>query len=81
VFALADAIHPRYRALVLLAVFCSLRWGELTALRRSDIDLAAGTVKITHSMTEPSEGGRVFYLHGSDERQRALADAVSEQAR
>src|SRR5262249_42342675 len=25
VFALADAIHPRFRALILLAVFCSLR--------------------------------------------------------
>ena len=31
---LADAAGPRYRALVLLAVFGSLRWGELAALRR-----------------------------------------------
>ena len=38
VFALADAIDPRYRALVLLGTFASLRWGELAALRR-DIDL------------------------------------------
>lgn len=29
VFKLADAINPRYRALVLLATFGSLRWGEL----------------------------------------------------
>jgi Phage integrase, N-terminal SAM-like domain len=28
VFALADAVGPRYRAFVLLAVFGSLRWGE-----------------------------------------------------
>ena len=27
---LAEAIHPRYRALILLAVFGSLRWGELS---------------------------------------------------
>jgi integrase len=27
VMALADAIDPRYRALILLAVFGSLRWG------------------------------------------------------
>ena len=39
VFALADSIAPRYRALILFAVFTSLRWGELAALRRKDIDL------------------------------------------
>ena len=32
----------RYRALVLLATFASLRWGEATALRRCDLDLGAG---------------------------------------
>jgi Phage integrase, N-terminal SAM-like domain len=35
VYALADGVSGRYRALVLLAVFGSLRWGELAALRRS----------------------------------------------
>ena len=34
VYALADAIAPRWRALVLLAAFGGLRWGELAALRR-----------------------------------------------
>ena len=29
VYALADAVGQRYRALVLLAMFSSLRWGEL----------------------------------------------------
>ncbi len=39
----ADCTHDRrYRALVLLATFASLRWGEATALRRADIDLSAG---------------------------------------
>ena len=32
----------RYRALVLLATFASLRWGEATALRRCDLDMATG---------------------------------------
>ena len=41
----ADCNHDRrFRALVLLATFASLRWGEVTALRRSDLDLNAGTV-------------------------------------
>ena len=44
VYALADAVGTRYRALVLLACFCGLRWGEMAALRRSDIDINAGTV-------------------------------------
>jgi integrase len=35
----------RFRALVLLAAFASLRWGEVTALRRCDLDLDAGTVR------------------------------------
>jgi integrase len=46
--------------LILLAVFCSLRWGELASLRRADIDLAAGTVKITRSLTKMPGGGYAF---------------------
>lgn len=57
---LADAIHPRYRALILLAVFGSLRWGELAALRRCDIDVRTGTVRIEKSSTELPGGGCLF---------------------
>ncbi|WP_067973551.1 tyrosine-type recombinase/integrase [Nocardiopsis trehalosi] len=46
VFKLADAIKPRYRALVLLATFGSLRWGELAGLRRRYLDLDARTVTV-----------------------------------
>jgi integrase len=46
----------RYRALVLLATFASLRWGEATALRRSDIDLDAGTVRVRAAYAERSTG-------------------------
>jgi len=35
--------------MVLLAAFASLRWGELAALRRSDVDPVAGTVRSTVS--------------------------------
>jgi integrase len=45
--SLAEAITPGYRALLLLAMFSSLRWGELAALRRSDIDLEERTVRVT----------------------------------
>ena len=33
VAALAEAIGPRYRALVLVAAYGGLRWGELVGLR------------------------------------------------
>jgi integrase len=52
VWALADAIEPRYRALVLTAAFVGLRWGELVGLRRGDIDCERRVVRITRSMIE-----------------------------
>jgi integrase len=57
---LAEAIHPRYRALVLLAVFGSLRWGELAALRRGDLDLELCTVRVERSLSE-LPGSGFFY--------------------
>ena len=53
----ADCHHDRrYRALVLLATFASLRWGEVTALRRCDIDLEARTVRVRAALVERSTG-------------------------
>ncbi len=38
VIDLADRMkHPRYRALILLSVFGTLRWGEVSGLRRHDL--------------------------------------------
>jgi integrase len=52
VFALADTISPRYRMLVLLASFTTLRFGELAALRRRDVDLTTGDVYVRRSQAE-----------------------------
>jgi len=58
---LADTNHDRrYRALVLLATFASLRWGEATALRRCDIDLSAGAVRVRAALAERSTGELVL---------------------
>ena len=46
VFAVADAMPERYRLLVLLATFGSLRWGELAALARDHVDLESGVVRV-----------------------------------
>ena len=49
----ADCDHDRrFRALVLLATFASLRWGEVTALRRCDLDLDAGKVRVRAAFVE-----------------------------
>lgn len=50
----------RFRALVLLAAFASLRWGEVTALRRCDLDLDAGTVRVRAAFTERSTGQMIL---------------------
>jgi hypothetical protein len=42
----------RYRALVLVAAFSGLRWGELVGLRRKRIDLEAGTVMVAEQLVE-----------------------------
>ncbi|HET9895186.1 MAG TPA: site-specific integrase [Streptosporangiaceae bacterium] len=60
VYAVANAVDQRYQALVLLAMFSSLRWGELAALRRCDIDLDARTVRVTRQLTEIRGGGQHF---------------------
>lgn len=51
VYALADAVGLRYRALTLLAAFSSLRWSELAALRPEDLDLKVCTVRVTRQLT------------------------------
>jgi integrase len=52
-----DCTHDRrFYALVLLATFASLRWGEATALRRSDLDLEACTVRVRAAYVEQSTG-------------------------
>jgi integrase len=50
----------RFRALVLLATFASLRWGEVTGLRRSDVDLVARTVRVREQLIELDDGQMVL---------------------
>src|SRR5690606_23207546 len=53
----ADVIRDeRLRAFILLATFASLRWGEITALRRCDIDLTTRTVRVRHAYVEQANG-------------------------
>lgn len=56
VYALADAVPGRFRALVLLGAFTSLRWGELVNLRRSNVDVADGIVRVLLTLSERDDG-------------------------
>ena len=60
VFELADRMPGDCnRVLVLLAAFASLRWGEISALRRCDIDAEAGTVTVTRQHVQLDTGALV----------------------
>jgi integrase len=52
------AMPARYRAMVLLAAWCGLRFGELAELRRGDVDLEAGVLRVERAVT--SRDGQVF---------------------
>jgi integrase len=58
---LADCDYDRrFRGLVLLATFASLRWGEVTALTRADVDLGAGLVRIRAAFSyRRAPGGKI----------------------
>lgn len=57
VFDLAGRMPERFRALVLLAAFASLRWGEVSALRRCDVAEDGSWVRISRALVEvPGRG-------------------------
>ncbi|WP_405536100.1 site-specific integrase [Streptomyces sp. NBC_00075] len=59
VFDLADAMGPRWRLMVLLGAFASLRPEELAELRRHSVDVDEGSLRITQASPELTSGKRV----------------------
>lgn len=59
VYELAELVGARWRAMVLLAAFTTLRPEELAELRRADVDLAASTVRVRLAAPELNTGRRV----------------------
>jgi len=51
---IAARMPPRYRAMVLLASWTALRFGELTELRRRDLDLDRGIIRVTRAVSWPN---------------------------
>ncbi|MFR9755522.1 tyrosine-type recombinase/integrase [Streptomyces sp. TR06-5] len=56
VYAVAEAMAPRYRLLVLLAAFTGLRFGELASLRCRDVDTDVAAVTVRRSQAEMQTG-------------------------
>jgi integrase len=73
VYALADSIEPRFRALVLLAAFSGLRFGELSALTRARVDIGAASVTVTESAAELQDGSRIIGDPKTDRGRRTVA--------
>ncbi len=58
--ALADAVDERWRLLVLLAAWTGLRFGELAALTRADVDLLHGTIRVDKQLQRLDDGTKVI---------------------
>jgi integrase len=72
VFALADAVEPRYRLLILLAAFGGLRRGELLGLSRQDLDLTSRTVHVRNQRQESRDGHHLVGPPKTDAGRRVL---------
>lgn len=73
VFTVADAIQPRYRLLILLGALTSLRFGEFAALRRKDIDLDRGELRVQRSQAELKHGRTIIKDPKSEAGKRSVA--------
>jgi integrase len=82
--ALTDAMPDRLRLVVLVGVWCSLRRGELLALRRRDIDVLGRAVRVERSVQylkgasitygPPKTAAGVRTVHYPD----VIADAIAD---
>jgi integrase len=50
---IVKALPERYRLMALLAAWCALRFGELAELRRSDIDVKGGIIRVRRGVVRP----------------------------
>jgi integrase len=77
VYRLADSVPPHFRALVLLAAFTGLRFGELAALQRHDVDLDRRTVAVRRTQVETRSQGLLVKTPKSNAGIRTVAFPAS----
>ncbi len=69
---IVDELPDRYKLMALLAAWCAMRFGELTELRRKDIDMVNSRVKITRGVVRAG-GEFIVGLPKSDAGVRDVA--------
>ncbi|EUA31992.1 MULTISPECIES: tyrosine-type recombinase/integrase [Mycobacterium] len=52
-------LPERYRMMIPLASWCAMRYGEITELRRGDIDLEGGVIRIRRGVVRTDDGFKV----------------------
>lgn len=72
-YNLAAAMPERFRVLVLAAALTGLRWGELIALRRCDLDLGASVVHVYRRLEEARNGEMTVGPPKSEAGARSIA--------
>lgn len=70
---LFDAMTPHYRPLVRFLTGTGCRWGEAVALRVSDVDLAAQTVRIRRALKWSPDGQHVIGQPKTEKSRRTIA--------
>ena len=70
---LAEVIEPKFSVLVWSAATSGLRYGELTALRRCDVDLETGQVHVKRSLAFEKGAGPVFGPPKTESGERVVA--------
>lgn len=70
--AIAAAMPAKYRPMVMLSAFCALRFGELTELRRKDLDLRNGILHVRRGVVR-ADGQVIVGRPKTDAGDRAVA--------
>jgi integrase len=73
---IAENMTDRYRLMVLLGAYCSLRFGELAGLRRHRIDLLHRTITVEEQAVELANGSTIFGPPKSAAGRRVVAFPV-----
>ncbi|MGW1551043.1 tyrosine-type recombinase/integrase [Streptomyces sp. NPDC002346] len=76
----APAVPVRFRVFILLAAFTGLRFGELAALQRRDVDLERRTVSVRRALAETRTDGLLIKAPKSAAGVRTVAFPASLKA-
>lgn len=73
IITIAAAMPPRYQLLVLLAAWCTPRFGEVSELRRRDLNAPKMLLRIRRAVVYTKDAGRVIKPPKSDAGIRTVA--------